>query len=738
MSSLHEAVSQTERQLERVVQTQRRLERSELRLARGGEVAALLTELSRRVSSACIVHVPRLSGEAVLDPASYALTGLARQCGGELAWAWRRWTLEGASFDEAQLRECLERGLDARPVWVGDIEVLRHTRAGEMRHPWGRVLYDVLDERHTLKVVSTDTSSSASPSLSYVPAWLREQTEAEELGGLFERLGGSASRLEEVCRVAKLRGVRAPEVIEQLGERPLHAFIEGALPSGFREVMMRFALNEGCAMSPDALRLSGDDEEVMEGLRALGLVDRFREEAQGSFVWHWTGGATWLGQVREAPSMRKRWCDELVGRAGEVDAPLDALELLLVAHRQACLGLYTEGMLETMRFGVFSIIEMARRLSLREEYEHAGALYQGILRDHASALTPRARGYCVHYLHYNRHRAGSELVRETLEGYRESLSSWPDNALFHARYISLLGEDGEGRAAMEALSRAYTSVPEHPERRDTLVSRPLEHLLRRGQRDVALALHLMYQARLSSRDSTWAETLRARDVERTMRRVLREGVQVQRLWSLDDLDASLVFLAPVQLCAVTTRDTQEVHMKLLDVQTGERELVSGPVAPDEVSAYVALHASMREQLEQDIRRQDIAALVSADRSRRVLMGLVDVHASRLSAGLPRSRWVRGEVDLQRRGVVLDEGGAFVPLDKEHLALFERGDVAWRRFKVRFESNHPEAPAQEVVEVEWMTHDEQEELLDGLFSSTEAAPRYKLRLKSWSGRGASAP
>ncbi|NJK31909.1 MAG: hypothetical protein HC927_05555 [Deltaproteobacteria bacterium] len=138
------------------------------------------------------------------------------------------------------------------------------------------------------------------------------------------------------------------------------------------------------------------------------------------------------------------------------------------------------------RYGVGTLIEEARLLSLSREYERAAEIYDFIVdagRRDAIPIETRVQAYAQHYLHFNRARPDITLepLGETISGYERSVELWPENALFWSRLVRAYFYAGQWGRALAALAEARRRVPEHPEKNFTLIARTVEGLIRRDR-----------------------------------------------------------------------------------------------------------------------------------------------------------------------------------------------------------------------------------------------------------------
>lgn len=141
------------------------------------------------------------------------------------------------------------------------------------------------------------------------------------------------------------------------------------------------------------------------------------------------------------------------------------------------------------RYGTTLLIARARGISLDaesgQEFAASADLYGKVieLQGRQPTVDPvTLHAYAKHYWHFNRARAGLETIQQTVEGYRESVELWPEQALFWSRYIRALFIDNRRAEAMQALADAQRRVPAHRDKDGTLTGRTVDRLLDRLDR----------------------------------------------------------------------------------------------------------------------------------------------------------------------------------------------------------------------------------------------------------------
>lgn len=139
----------------------------------------------------------------------------------------------------------------------------------------------------------------------------------------------------------------------------------------------------------------------------------------------------------------------------------------------------------TAALHVHGLVELARRTSLNERYAEAWRQYDGLLRMMQSGLWStgdrfgrRLLSYVRHYRSRDGALAGALNEATCLAEYQQALAEWPENALWHQRFIEALIRLGRPIEAMQAVHRAYERVDPHPRRDELLRVRPAGTALR--------------------------------------------------------------------------------------------------------------------------------------------------------------------------------------------------------------------------------------------------------------------
>ncbi len=139
----------------------------------------------------------------------------------------------------------------------------------------------------------------------------------------------------------------------------------------------------------------------------------------------------------------------------------------------------------TASLHVHGLVDLARRTSLNEQYAEAYDQYDRIFGMMQSGpwgkqgqVGGRLFSYVRSYRTLNGSLAGRVDNATCLDEYRQALTEWPDNALWHQRIIETLLRLGRPIEAKQAIQEAYEHVAEHPRRDDFLRARPARTALR--------------------------------------------------------------------------------------------------------------------------------------------------------------------------------------------------------------------------------------------------------------------
>ncbi len=283
-----------------------------------------------------------------------------------------------------------------------------------------------------------------------------------------------------------------------------------ALPGDLRRVTELLAVHDRPVSNSILFAVRPTAEALKHG-RDLGVMECSRDTT-------WLHSPLAIAARRalgaRAHELHLRWGNSLAAMARQDASPSTVLE----AHRHLVAAGVFQAAREFARFGAEVLIDGAREASLAERWDQAIEGY-----DAALSLTPhqpRARAYARHYLHYNRYRAEREDLLTTLKGYECALDDWQDNALFWSRRIGALVQAEKLSDALDAMDRAYATVPKHPQRDRYLRVRTVEHRMERRQWLAALALW---------QDQAPLDVIQHDVVER-LHGALAAGVSVNRLW----------------------------------------------------------------------------------------------------------------------------------------------------------------------------------------------------------------
>ncbi|MCA9543970.1 MAG: hypothetical protein KC613_06250 [Myxococcales bacterium] len=377
-------------------------------------------------------------------------------------------------------------------------------------------------------------------------------------------------------------------------------------------------------------------------------------------LWTQVGGSLWVepGWVEYVQRTRtpKRLIElhqDLAARFRQdvqPDAPNVAQRGLsiLEAHRHMIAAGDTDGARTFWRYGAALLVEAARSLSLDGDYSAAAQLYGAVV--HAAdadrlSLPQRLAAYTRHYLHYNRAHGGLEGLPQTEQGYQRALADWRENALFWSRLVRVHCLSGQFGRARAALVEAQRDVPEHPEKQAVLVARTVKGLLQRGRQPEHHRL-LLDAVRI------WGEyqprSLKARAVEAELARVLERGWQTTQI-VLDDA-MPLYFHRPTQVTVRRLREQWLAELPGLDAVL----LARGP-SPE--AALFELVRTTRATV-QTLMQAHTADLSPQQRMhKRLLLGRVDVIASRLGGERRDHYWYLGRLEHEDDGYWLCTYGA---------------------------------------------------------------------------------
>lgn len=457
---------------------------------------------------------------------------------------------------------------------------------------------------------------------------LRRDPEAYELAlAALALVGGGA--LDLVDYEADLCAMSADELRSEVVER---------LPSGTRRLLTRLALH-GRPFPVSALPEGVTDTGLSTGAD-LGL-------------WHQVGDTLlvadgWMRWVQRflAPEVRRNIHIELaLGWARDV-RPADpaaghAALALLEAHRHFVAAGEWARAREFARYGAALLVDAARERSLAGDYTTAARTYELVVGMESSAqlkLPARLRAYARHYLHFNRAQEVPALEdpASTEDGYRAALRDWPENALFWSRLVRTVFYQDRPAAALALLSEASAAVPKHPAKETILVARTTRGLLRKDRPlEAALA---------------WAdhepESPFEREVEEQLTRRLAGGWSTSHL-ALPDAEP-LWFVRPVDVRVTCAGARWTAELRGASIwAVGESPVAALRALVDQVRSEVAqLVATYTSDIPPNLRLR-----------KQVLLGVIDVPASRLDAVHLESYWVYGTFEREDGKLWLRTGGA---------------------------------------------------------------------------------
>ncbi|HEX4421269.1 MAG TPA: hypothetical protein VH165_25315 [Kofleriaceae bacterium] len=314
------------------------------------------------------------------------------------------------------------------------------------------------------------------------------------------------------------------------------------------------------------------------------------------------------------------------------DASVDRAALaILEAHRHYLAAGDPESARLFARYGAAMLVEHGKRRSLAHDYMGAARLYQSVLeladRDQLR-IGRRLHGYVRHYAHFNLAKAEAESLRDTERGYLESVMRWPDNALFRSRLIRTQIYRGTRGEALETLAAARREVPPHPEKEPALIARTVRGLLEPRHRGEFLVDALLVW------DDYRPTTDFSREVGDTLEAALSAGWSM-RVFDLPEV-APIWFFEPQRLRI--SRSADFWFAELPDLHCDRR----GRSPKD---ALIHLVRGLREEVDQLIRAFTHSLGPETRMRKQVLLGVVDVIASRLDAPALERVWLVG--DLQR-------------------------------------------------------------------------------------------
>lgn len=313
---------------------------------------------------------------------------------------------------------------------------------------------------------------------------------------------------------------------------------------------------------------------------------------------------------------------------------------VLEAHRHLVEAGELERARQCWHFGVHLVVEAARQRSIDRCFADAAKLYEAVVGaiDRKEIAAPaRLCGYARHYLHYNRALGRLEDRQATERGYRAAVRDWPENALFWSRLVRVQFYLDRPSEALADLSQAQQAVEDHPQKQTVLVARTVRGLLERG--------------RIVEAVQTWgdfrADTIYAREIESNLARALAAGWSADRL--LFDPNAPLIFTRPLQLQVLRAGGRWSAELP---------ELACFAEGRTPLDALRGLFARVREDCARLVRGYTHTLSLHDRMRKRLLLGAVDVVASRVDASSPREWWVMGHLQRDEEGRLwLRAGGA---------------------------------------------------------------------------------
>lgn len=290
------------------------------------------------------------------------------------------------------------------------------------------------------------------------------------------------------------------------------------------------------------------------------------------------------------------------------------------------------------RYGVAPLLAQARLLSSWRKFQEATVAYRSALRIHEQhwkhvddPVSLRSWAYAMHYLHYNSLRAKQEKPEEAERGYEESVKAWPENGLFWSRLVLSRFQRGLHEHAMRTLDEARQAVPQHPEKELVLTLRIVERLLDRSHVDAAVAVWGDRRAAAGHE--------RALEVEERLLDALARGFQAHVLRARGQAD--LFFHRAVDV--TITRAGREYACEVRDLATAR--------GPSPEGALAAVMAKLRGEAD-ELRRALTHTLAQEKINRkRLLLGRIDLVASRIVEAAGEHTWVLGWLERREEELV---------------------------------------------------------------------------------------
>lgn len=329
-------------------------------------------------------------------------------------------------------------------------------------------------------------------------------------------------------------------------------------------------------------------------------------------------------------------------RVSDPSATGGALAVLEAHRHYVRAGEYEQGR-RFARYSLAVLVETAKRLSTTEKYDEAAHLYQMALDLTESTTVTvgrRVRACIRHYIHFNRGRADAEPIAETERGYEQALAEWPENALFWSRLIRTRVYRNDLCGALSCFEQALRDdvVAPHPEKQSVLIVRTVRGLL---EHDRLIEAALFW----GSYEPTAPFGVEVGHVLMTR---LAAGWRVTAL------------AVPGHTPVIFSTE-QIVKTQLIAPRAWLAELPQLRVRARGTSAAEALGnlvEQLRTQTAALIRAQSHTLDSSSLMAKRMLVGAVNVIASRLDAIGPEQVWVLGDLERDADRLWLRSGGAF--------------------------------------------------------------------------------
>ena len=447
---------------------------------------------------------------------------------------------------------------------------------------------------------------------------------AVDVGGLWEALGED-SEAHSAALTALALGAQLQD-LEGLSKQRLRDRVMELMPLRLRRALEVLAVH-GRPIEPQRLfsfseGQTADQDAVMDRGHGLGLWSRLGPQVLPDLAW--TDFVVSRMPLERRRQVHRELAQAFTSVVASDDVGKTTVGLHFVeAHRHFVGAGDLEAARAWVRFGAGPLLEAARASSISGRYSEAARLYEWIVDAAERGEMPapkRLRAYARHYLHYNRAHGGMEPLSSTARGYRASLGAWPENALFWSRLVRTMVIDGHLEAALDELGQAQRAVPSHPQKQTLLIARTVRGLLERRKVFEALVIWSSYEA----------DTDEAEEVAGSLEAALDQGWSTQRLVSVSAADVVLTYPAQVR-----------IHRS----GAGWSARIDALAAYGEDTSALAALTRLIEGLRTEARR--LIAAYSSDLNpterlrKRVLLGAVDVCASRLDAAAAETYWVMG-------------------------------------------------------------------------------------------------